>query len=105
MSLTRAAARHRNWSLDLRVTEHHIRGVSMVSRSIRLKIGAVAAAAVLLACVFAGRAQADAKSTPPGRGDGDAVSTAERTSKAKPTVLRAAVEKWRFVDSQSGPVN
>jgi DUF3047 family protein len=68
-------------------------------------MGAVAAAALLIACVFAGRARADANSTPPARGDADTVSAAERGSKPKPTVLRAAVEQWRFVDSQSGPVN
>jgi DUF3047 family protein len=77
----------------------------MPSRSIGLKWGAVALAALVAACIFSGRARADASATPPARSGGDTSSTAERTPKPKLNVVRAPVEQWRFVDSQSGPVN
>src|SRR3954451_848874 len=95
MILTRAAARHRDSRLDLSVTQHHIRGVAMPSRSIRLKMGAVVMAALVTACVFAGHARADASSTPPAPSDGDAVPAAERLQKPRLTLLRAPVEQWR----------
>jgi hypothetical protein len=94
-------------SLDPAVKVHQMGGIampSMVTGSMRSSSAALLAVWLFVACVFSAPVRAESATKPPGNG---APVTAEKT-KARPNAVRlihAPVEKWRLVESESGPVN
>jgi hypothetical protein len=92
-------------SLDLTTQAHHIGGVAMSSKVAgcsRVSSAVLAIVYLFAACAFSGPVLADSASRVPDSGNSVA---SEKGKSSKSGLIRAPVEKWRLVESQSGPVN